>query len=120
MKIRIMIMVIMVSVIGVVASARADVLLVLNDKTYQAPWAIEYNFATSVVEVEFEEGLLCSGEAAAQPGDGLTIRLDDQYYALGGEIVLNFSSDPAELVMTSDGGALVCTLDRIFRNRFVI
>lgn len=109
----------MVALLGIFATARADILLLLDDQGYQTPQAIEYIFATGVFDVEIEEGIVCSGEPDPQPAAGLNLRFNDQYYALEGDVVLDFSSNPVKLVMSSGSGELVCTLDRIFKDPFV-
>ena len=110
----------MVALLGAFAVARADILLLLDDQGYQAPRAIEYNLHNGVIDVDFEPGILCSGEPASEPGAGLNLRFKDHYYALEGGVLLDFSSNPVKLVMTSGSGELVCTLDRIFRNQFAM
>ena len=111
---------IMVALLGIFAMARADILLLLDERGYETPRAIEYTFSTGVFDVEIEEGIDCSGDAASQPAEGLNLRFIDKYYALEGDVVLDFSSNPVKLVMSSGSGELVCTLDRIFRDPFAM
>lgn len=113
-------LIVMVACFCIVAVSRAEVVLILNETSYHAPQAIEYHFGTGVFEFDFEKGMVCSGDSISEPGDGLSVRFHDQYYALDGDIVLDFSINPARLVMTSKSGNLVCQFDRVYSDRFVL
>jgi len=109
-----------VVLLGFLISAKAEITLLLNSQPYATPKAVEYFFDSGVIEVEFDDGMACSGEPASQPGDGLTVRLADQFYALQGDVLLDFSTQPMQLSMTSDSGQLGCTFDRVFSDSFMV
>ncbi len=105
--------------LSIVSSTRADVILILNDQPQQRPVSIEYIFGSGVVELQFDDGLACTGEDVSQPGDGLTVRLGDEHHALNGDVVFDFTSQPFRLVTSSETGQLECAFDRLFRDAFI-
>jgi hypothetical protein len=98
--------------------AHADMVLVLNNASYSSPRAIEYHFASSEVEILFDEGMACEGGGALEPGDGLKIRFGSQAFALQGEVLVDFSDTPVSIAMSTENGNLVCQFDRVFLDQF--